>query len=209
MSPEEAQAVWALQATHVAGKLELSKEQTTKLVDANKKARESYVAAIRAAMEEARENADPDDRGAMYRAMREVRDKLTKAETDKLAKAVGAFLDKDKTKEAVKHLGVFSGSLDGMVNVIAGLKLDKAKQAKALDIVYASVAESTAALAKARASGDMETMRDVYTEQRAKLNEAMGKVLSEEQMTKWTEATARRGRGGGRRGPGGGARGGE
>ena len=195
MSPEEAQAAWTLEASHVAGKLKLSKEETTKLVDAYKKVRESYSAAVRKAMEEAMaEGVDTQDRQAMRAAMREIQEKITKAETEKFAKALGAFLDKEKTKKAVTQLGSFSGSLDRMVNVIAGLKLDKAKQAEALDLVNAYVAESSAAFAKARASGDRESMRAVFQEQRTKLNEAMAKVLSEEQLAKWTEATARRGR---------------
>jgi hypothetical protein len=135
--------------------------------------------------------------------MREAQEKATKSETEKLAKTVGAFLDKDKTAKAVKQLGGFSSQLDRMVNIVAGLKLDKATQAKALDIVSAYDAEYTAARRKAMASGDREAMRAARQEQGAKLNEAMGKVLSEEQMTKWTAATSRRGRGGGRRRPGG------
>ena len=191
MSPEEAQAAWTLEASHVAGKLGLSKEETTKLVDAYKKVRESYSAAIREAMEEAMaEGVDTTDRQAIRQAMREIQEKTTKAETEKFAKALGAFLDEKKTKKAVTQLGSFSGSLDRMVNVIAGLKLDKAKQAEALDLVNAYVAESSAAFAKARAGGDRESMRAVFQEQRTKLNEAMAKVLSEEQLAKWTEATA-------------------
>jgi hypothetical protein len=195
MTPEQAQAVWTLQASHVAGKLELSKEQTAKLVDAYKKARESYNKAVRKAWAEARASADVEDRRAMFRAMREAQGKLTKAETDKFAKAVGAILDKEETKLAVTHLGTFSGELDRMVSTIAGLKLDEAKQAKALDIVSGYVVESTAAREKAMAGGDRQAMRAVFQKQRTKLNEAMGKVLSEEELAKWAEATGPRGGG--------------
>jgi len=195
MTPEEAQAAWTLEASHVAGKLGLSKEETTKLVDEYKKVRESYSAAVRKAMEEAMASGvDTGDRQAIRAAMREIQEKITKAETEKFAKALGAFLDKEKTKKAVTQLGSFSGSLDRMVNVIAGLKLDKAKQAEALDLVNAYVVESSAARDKAMAGGDFESMRTVFQELRTKLNEAMAKVLSEEQLAKWTEATARRGR---------------
>jgi hypothetical protein len=195
MTPEETQAAWTLEASHVAGKLKLSGEQTTKLVDAYKKARESGDEALSKAREEARANADTEDRQAMFQAMREAQGKVTKAETEKFAKAVSEFLDKEKTETAVKQLGTFSGSLDEMVNTVAGLKLDNEKQAKALDIVSAYTVESTAAREKAMAGGDREAMRAVFEEQRTKLNEAMGKVLSEEQLAKWTEATARRGGG--------------
>lgn len=195
MTPEEAQAAWTLEASHVAGKLGLSKEETTKLVDAYKKVRESYSTAVREAMEEVMANAaGTGDRQAIREAMGEVQGKIAKAETEKFAKALGAFLDKEKTEKAVTQLGAFSGSLDRMVNVIAGLKLDKAKQAEALDLVNAYVVESTAARRKVMASGDFESMRTVFQELRTKLNEAMAKVLSEEQLAKWTEATARRGR---------------
>jgi len=205
MAPEQTQAVWTLQASHVAGKLKLSKEETTKLVDAYKKARESYNEALRKVREEARAGADTEDRQAVRQAMREGQQKVTKAETGKFAKAVGAILDKEKTKLALKHLGTFSGSWDRMVYTIAGLKLDEEKQAKALDIVNAYVVELTAAREKAIASGDRGSMREVFQKQRAKLNEAMGKVLSEEELAKWTEANARRGSRRGTRPPGGGA----
>lgn len=195
ITPEEAQAAWTLEASHVAGKLGLSKEETTKLVDEYKKVRESYSAAVRKAMEEAMASGvDTQDREAIRAAMREIQEKITKAETEKFAKALGAFLDKEKTEKAVTQLGSFSGSLDRMVNVIAGFKLDNAKQVEALDLINAYVVESSAARDKAMASDDFESMRTVFQELRTKLNEAMAKVLSAEQLAKWTEATARRGR---------------
>jgi hypothetical protein len=200
MSPEEAQAAWTLQASHVAGKLKLSKEQTTKLVDAYKRARESYPEALGKARKEARAKAAPEERRGMGRIMREVRQKVTKAETEKFAKDVGAFLGKKKTKQAVKQLRTFSGSLDKIVNIVAGLELDKEKQAKALDIVSAYDAESTAARQKAMAGGDRDAMRAVSEKQQAKLEEAMSKILSEAEFRVWGRATGSRSGGPGPRG---------
>ncbi len=192
MSPEDAQAAWTLQASHVAGKLELSKEQTTKLVDAYRKARESYPEVLGKARKEARAKAAPEERRGMGRIMREVQQKVAKAETEKFAKDVGTFLGKKKTKQAARQLGRFSGSLDKIVNIVAGLELDKAKQAKALDIVSAYDAESTAARQKAMAGGDRDAMRAVSETQRAKLNEAMSKVLSEEEFRTWVRTVGGR-----------------
>ena len=188
MSPEQTQAAWTLQANHVAGKLELSKEQTTKLVDAYKKARESYNETVRKARQEARASVDSGDRRARFQVMRDAQQKVTKAETEEFAKAVGAFLDEEKAKTAVKQLGTFSRELDRMVNVIAGLELDESKLAKALDTVSTYVVESMAARARAMASPDMEALT-VLREQRTKLNEAVAKLLSKEQLTMWNEAT--------------------
>ena len=196
MSPEEASAVWTLQATHVAGSLDLSKEQTTTLVDAYKAARESNQTDVREKMEAAMaDDAGEGDRQARFQAMREAREEVAKAEIAKLEKALSS-LGEEKTKEAVAQLGTFSGEWDRMVQVIAGLNLGD-KQDEALDLTSTYNADYTAARNEAMASGDREAMRGVRQEYKTKLDDGLKAILSEEQMVSWTEATQRRGRGGG------------
>ena len=121
MSPEEAAAVWTLQATHVAGSLALSKEHTTTLVDAYKAARDSYQTAVREKMREMRGGADEGDRQARFRGMREAQQEVAKAEIAKLEKALSG-IGEEKTKKAVAQFGTFSGEWDRMVQVISRAK---------------------------------------------------------------------------------------
>jgi len=206
MSPEEAAAVWTLQATHVAGTLDLSKDQTTKLVDAYKSARENYVASYRERMEAVMSDAGQGDRRARSRAMREAQQEVAKAEIAKLEKALSGVGD-EKVKKAVAQLGTFSGEWDRMVQVIAGFNLGD-KQAKALDLASTYNADYTAARNEAMAGGNFQAMRDLRQEYKTKLDDGLKSILSEEQMTSWTEATQRRRRSGVDRG-GGGQRGGQ
>ena len=198
MSPEEAAAVWTLQATHVAGSLDLSKEHTTTLVDAYKAARASYQTSYRERMQAAMADAGEGDRQARGRAMREAQQEVAKAEIAKLEKALSG-VGAEKVKKVVAQLGTFGGDWDRMVQVIAGFKLGD-KQGKALDLISAYNADYTAARNEATAGGDRQAMRGLRQEYRTKLDDGLKAVLSEEQMTSWTETTQRRGRGGGRQG---------
>ena len=197
MSPEEAAAAWTLQATHVARALDLSKEQTTTLVDAYKAARESYQTAVREKMQEMRGGADEGDRQARFRGMREAQQEVAKAEIAKLEKALSG-IGEEKTKKAVAQLGTFNGEWDRMVQVIAGFNLGD-KQGKALDLTSTYNLDYTATRNEVMASGDREAMRGVREEHKTKLDDGLKAILSEEQMASWTQATQRRGRGGGGR----------
>ena len=199
MSPEEAAAVWTLQATHVAGTLDLSKDQTTTLVDAYKAARESYQTAYRERIQAAMADAGEGDRQARFRGMREAQQEVAKAEIAKLEKALSG-LGEEKTKKAVAQLGTFSVEWDRMVHVIAGFNLGD-KQGKALDLISTYNADYTAArneaMSGAMSGGDRQAMRGVRQEHKTKLDDGLKAILSEEQMASWTTATQRRGRGGG------------
>jgi hypothetical protein len=201
MSPEEASAVWTLQATHVAGSLDLSKEQTTTMVDAYKVARESYQTAVREKMEAAMADAGEGDRRARFQAMREAQEEVAKAEIAKLEKALSGF-GEEKTKTAVAQLGTFSVEWDRMVQVVAGLNLGD-KQDEALDLVGTYNVDYTAARNEVMAGGDFQAMRGVRQEYKTQLDDGLKAILSEEQMASWTEATQRRGRRGGGGGMGG------
>lgn len=198
LAPEQAEAAWKLEAQHVASKLGLSEDNTTKLVDAYIKARKDY----QTALEERRSSMErgPDAREAMRKAMLEVADSAR----ENLKKAVAAFLDEKQTEAAVQRLGTFDFRWDQMVHTIAGFNLGE-KQADALELINTYVIESRNLMrSRTEAGSPPEDFREKAMTLRAKLDEDLSKILSEEQMTQWKQAV---GFGGGPRregeGPGG------
>ena len=180
-SPEKMAKVWTMEAKSIAQSLSLSAELTTKLVDAYKAARESQMAAIRA-------KQTPGERPD-FRQMMEV----NQAEKAKLEAALKGFLNPEQTTKALATLGTFGRRWDPMVEALDGMNLDEKKKADAMKLVADAVAESDKAMQAAMASGDRESVRETMTKLREKLDADMAKILSAEQMTKWTEATAMRG----------------
>lgn len=189
--------VWAIEAGTVAKSLELSAEQTTKLKDAYKAARESQRKAI--------ESAATQQQGGRrdFRKMMEV----NQAEKAKLETAMNAFLKPEQTAKALATLGTFSRRWDPMVAELDGMKLE----AKASDAAMKLVADYVAESEKARQAGMTtrdEGMRDQLAKLKDKLDADLAKILSAEQLAKWKEATAARGGRTGTRGGAGGVGGG-
>ncbi|MBI2424101.1 MAG: hypothetical protein HYV27_14820 [Candidatus Hydrogenedentes bacterium] len=205
ISKEDLAAVFTLQAKGVATELGLNEENTGKLVAAYEASRASH----RTAMEAMRgpEGGPGDGPGGGGpgggRERWEAMTKANKAESDKLAAAVGAFLTPEQTKQAVAVLGTYSRQWDRMVHILAGFKLDAEKGQKAFSLVAKFVAEGEAARAAAMASGDPRSVRDKMMAMKEKLDADLAGVLSPEQAAKWKEETARRGGRDGGRGPGG------
>lgn len=191
--PERNEKAWELQAKCVAKDLELSDELSGKLVEAYKAARGSHSAAVA----QLRGQQTGGGRGDM-RAYQEA----NQAERAKFETALEGFLNEDQTAKVLATLGLFNWRWDSMVTALDGMNLDEKANAEAMKIVAAHVAESGKAMSEARASGDMESARETNRKLREKLDADLSKVLNAEQMAKWTEATAMRGRGGAGR-PGG------
>jgi hypothetical protein len=118
---------------------------------------------------------------------------VNQAEKAKFETALKGFLNPEQTTKALATLGSFSRRWDPMVEALDGMNLEEKKKAEAMKLVADAVAESDKAMQAAMASGDRESVRDTMTKLREKLDADMGKILSAEQMTKWTEATAMRG----------------
>lgn len=197
LSPEESAKVWQLQSDTVARNLKLSPENGTKLAAAYKTSRESQGKAMREAMQ-----AGGGGGGGGMMAMLE----SNKAEKGKFETAVKGFLTPEQTPKAVEALGTFNRNADRFTSVLDKMGLEKATQEKALDALNTFVVDSGKAMDKAIESQDMQAMRSSSTELKGKLDDAMGKILSADQVTKWKEGTAapaRRG-GGGPGGAGGG-----
>lgn len=185
LSPEDRAKAWDLEARAVAADLSLSAEDTTKLVDAYKAARESQAAVMRERMSSG--GGDRRDPSAMIEA--------NKAERDKLKAALAAFLKEEQVDKALAALGGFNRRWDTMTLALENLGLEGEKKAEATKLVMAYVAESDKAMQEAMAGGDWESMRTKGRTMREELDAKLGKVLSPEQLAKWKEATAMRGGG--------------
>ena len=214
MSPEAAKSAWAIQATAVAKRLGFDATQTDMLVKAYADARESQRAAADAVRKQAREQMQerrgqpggeggrppegggPEggerprrERGAAGGAMQAM-EEANKVEREKFVKALGdAGLGSEETRKAVASLGLFSPVWDGMANAIAGFNLDEAKQQQALEAVETFVV--TSAGVRGGAPEDREKARETMTAARTKLNDTLKGVLSEDQMKKFEQLTAR------------------
>ena len=184
LSPEETAKIWALQAADVAKSIGLTPELSTKLTDAYKAARESYSAAmdaLRGQGQEARRD---------FGKMRE----LGVAEKGKFGEVLKGFLDADQTAKVLATLGSFNRRWDSMVSTLMGMGLDEASMSKAMGLVTGYVAESDKIMQGVTEGGDFQAVREKAQALREKLDTDMATVLSAEQMTKWKEATAMRGR---------------
>ncbi|MBX7258215.1 MAG: hypothetical protein K1Y02_17770 [Candidatus Hydrogenedentes bacterium] len=190
-SPEQMAGAWATEAKAVGKELGLADDLSAKLVDAYKAARESQMNAVRAKRSEAGGQRGP---GGME-AMRELND----AEAGKLATALKAFLKEDQVAKAMTTLGSFSFQWDIMTVVLGDMKLDDAKSAEAAKIVLAYIADSSKLREEVRAKTGAdreamrESMREKMTSLKKKLDEDLGKVLSAEQLSIWSEKTTMRG----------------
>ena len=192
MTPEQLKAAWTLEAKHVAGKLELAEEATGKLVKAYTDAQTAYGEAVNKKREEMR--AEGGDREGARGAIRTAFEEIRKSERDKFAAALAAFLTEEQAKKAVDQLGGFNNSLDRMVHVLAGFKLED-KQAKAFDLVFAySLEQAKLWTPGAGEQQDFAALREKMTALNTKLDTDLAQILSNEQLETWKQATTFRGR---------------
>lgn len=182
---ERNEKAWEIQANSVAKSLSLSADQTTKLVKAYKEARESYIKAFEALRGE---QGSQRDRGKFM--------EVGKAEKAKFEAAIKGFLKPEQLSAALSSLGSFNRRWDSMVMALDGMKLDEKKMAEAMKLVIDFVVEQDKLMQTMASGGDFQAMREKMRPLREKLDTDMAKVLSADEMTKWTEATQMRGRGG-------------
>jgi len=195
MDPAKAAAAQQLEAEGVAHDLGITGDAVGKLVTTYKASRESQGKS----MEELR--ASGEQGPGMFQAMQDIND----AERAKLQKELEGFLKADQVSGAMLPLGTYAREYDRYVDVLAGLGLDKDKQFKGLSLISKCVVDTDMARSMAAAAMDIEGVRAAGRGPKETLDAAMKDLLSAEQLTTWTEGTARRGGqgGGGGRGPGG------
>lgn len=193
MDPEKQSAAWALESRSVAAELGITQEPAEKLAAAYASVRASHserVAKIRAEAEEG-------DRFGMFQSMMEANEDSA----DDLANKLGEILEAKQVTIAMSSLGTFSRGWDRMADTLSGLELSDENLASALSVVLAYTVTMGEAREDAMASMDFQLMREVREEAKPELDAALAKILSEEQLAKWNEATTfRRGFRGGRGG---------
>jgi len=191
LSPEEASAVWTLEATGVSKDIGLNDADSGKVVAAYKTSRESHGKAMEDLMATA-------ERGpGMFQQMQEIAD----TERGKLAKDLETAIGKEKADKVVAVLGTYNRQWDRFVKVLSDFNLEAGKQSKGLSHIAEYVVGSSKAQEEAMASFDMEGMRTAMQELKATLDKQLADVLSAEQLATWSEQTAGRGGPGGGRGP--------
>ncbi len=179
-SPEEAKKVWTMQATSVPANLALSDELSGKLLQAYVAARESH--------QKGREElfSSPERRG--YEGFRELTDK----ERAKLDTALKEVLNEEQAATAIASLGSFSRTNDRYANTIAGFGLEEKVVASTMDLINTYTVEYAKARSEAREMDNEELGRTARQQLRENLDEQMAKLLSEEQLATWKEASASR-----------------
>lgn len=182
LAPEKAQAAWTLAARGVASELGLSREATSKLVNAYKAARESH--------QKAMQELSGGGPGG-FQAYQE----LTEKERGKLEAVLKGFLSDEQAAKAMASLGTFNREWDRLLDVLAGFKLDDKKLFKALALVSTYVVDYDKARRSAMANQDWESIRTAREKHKGILDSGMAKILSKEQLATWNEATAPRPRG--------------
>ncbi len=181
LDPEKAHAVWTLAARGVANEIGLSKQATSKLIDAYKAARESH--------QKAMQGLSGGSGG------REAFRELTGKEQGKLETALKGFLSDKQAAEALASLGTFDRGWDRMLDVLAGFKLDDKKLFTALALVRTYVVDYDKARRSAMADQDRQSIRTAREKYKGILDGGMAGILSKEQLATWNEATASRRRG--------------
>lgn len=191
LSPEDAKAAWAAEARHMAKRLGVTEEATTKLVEAHQAARTSFAASIEQKREELRTEGG-EDRDARRAAYRRMYQETSAAEREKLRTALAAFLSEEQVAKAVELLGSFSvqmGYMDYMVSILLGYNLGE-KQDKALELVTNYILEQTALREKLSGEGaDFTAVREKMAAAKSQLDESLATILSEEQLAQWKTAT--------------------
>ncbi|MBN2309895.1 MAG: hypothetical protein JXR94_13050 [Candidatus Hydrogenedentes bacterium] len=216
-SPEEAQAVWALQSAHVADVMQLSAEQAGQLATAYTESRKRLWEVFRQKHDEMREQfrgvrSRMDEPGQMPRhltegereelreAISEFLDEMMEAmmkaaakERDTFRTALSAFLSEEQANTAVERLGSFCGMWDYMVHTIAEFRLGE-KQAAALEaanvyiVEYFKLREFTAS----DSDEDFAELCETLTGITLTRDRAMAELLNEEQLEQWKKAVAPR-----------------
>lgn len=212
LTAEKAKAAWELEAKSVAKELNLSGDNTTKLVSSYVEARDSQKTSLDKARRDAAEkakqtaggdskpqgnpsgnpkgnpNGNPNAGGAARSRTPSESQKATaevlKTEQDKLKTALTKFLSEDQVNKAMASLGSFDRNWDVIVNTIADFNLGEAKTAEALHPVHAYVSS----IHTPRISGSGDAGRTTNRQARQDLIDAMKKVLSQEQMDKFQQA---------------------
>jgi peroxiredoxin len=177
----QAETAWTWQARSVARDLKLDEDVTGRLVDVYVAARKT----LRKKLADLREANEGGERGRRWR----IDPELIEAQREALQSQVSKILPEAQADRAMPVLGAFRGQWDRMVDAVAGMRLGEAKTYAAL----APILQYEYRIIDIRTMDDRQAMRGAITEAREGLLADLGKVLSEEQLASFRDATGRRG----------------
>jgi len=165
--PENARAVWSLQARHVASELELDREASRKLMQTYVSARQEHLDKVKA-LPQTRES---------FRQFWEITWEAKAALEKSLVEAIG----EEKGKKAAEAIGGFSFLSDHMTADVL------AAQRKALAAVLDYQTAVNKILKEAREAGSFEGTREKFTALFTELGEKASAIYSEQQLDEWRQ----------------------
>jgi hypothetical protein len=165
--PENARAVWSVQARHVASELELEREAAWGLVRAYVSARQEHLDKVK----------DLPREPESMRKFMEIRDEAASALEKSLVEALG----EEKGKKASAALGGFSFFFDHIVADIL------AAHNKSLTALFKYEEAGIKAMKEARESGSWEGMREKLRAPLVELGKQAASIYSEQQLNEWKE----------------------
>lgn len=178
-SPEKSSTIWRLQAKTTAKEFGLSKPEGEKLA-------ESYVAVRTRRSTLLKELPKEIAGGSGHRKNTEETDT---EQREQLKTAIGSILNEEQIETAILSLGSFNPRWDRYVSQIQGFQLDERAQDQALRLTLEYIVNYGKARAAAKAE-DTRLSSVVARDLKSKLDKGLAAFLSEEQSTKWNEATA-------------------
>ncbi|TWU20340.1 hypothetical protein Pla144_49870 [Bythopirellula polymerisocia] len=193
--PKVSADTWKLQAETVATKLGLSKEKSDQLVNVYQASRE----ARKVALKELPKSDDASDDKA------EMREEENVKQREQLKAAISTILSSEQIEGAILSLGSFNPRWDRYVSQIEEFQLDDQKKQDALQLTFDYIVDYGKARNAATAEGARFSSVSART-LKSSLDAGLAKLLSEEELTKWDEATAFRAGGTKRSAPGEGKR---
>lgn len=174
-------AAWEVQAKTVAKGIGISEEQTAKLVDAYRTARNRQTTAANAV-------SGPAERTDEKKMM-----EVNRIERAKFKTVLDGFLNTEQIDTVLLTLGSFFRRWDGMVEVLEAMDLADKPREETLKLTADYVAEWNKAMQVSMASGSKESMREKANELKDKLDREVSMFLSPEQKVKWADATGKGG----------------
>ena len=184
LPPEEAVKAWAVQVNVLSKDLGLTEDESDKVKKVYQGSREELQKAIQEAIGEG--GVGPD----RFAEVREITDQQRK----KLLGQLKGILGEDKGNKATGTLGTFNRQWDVFTAALTGLGLSEDTLQTAMGHVGKYVVAMEEARRTAIENSDFQSIRTARQELKAKLDESLAGVLTEEQLAKWKEATAFRGR---------------
>ncbi len=196
LTPEQAQAVWQIQAEGVAKRLGFGEEKTEVLVSSYLTSRENFARASRKMRENARDRRGDeggfggDRRGRGGNAQALLNRELISAERQKFATALENVLSQGQVKKVMSSLGSPNRRWDLMVHVLKGYELSAENAAAA----YEHVEDFVLATSKVRPGDkrinreDREAMANTMKAAEDTLREKLSTILDEKQMKRLARA---------------------